>query len=73
MATYAFREKVAHGFMMRDAKFYKTTALMHLGRRLVPLVSLPDDTPGVLLAVTGFLITILATAQLGRVRTYFGS
>jgi hypothetical protein len=73
MATFAFRENVAHGVMMRDAKFYKTIALMHLGRRLVPLVTLPDDMPGVLLAVTGFMITILATAQLGMVRTYFGS
>jgi hypothetical protein len=73
MATFAFRENVAHGFMMRDVKLFKTIALMHLGRRLVPLVSLPDDTPGVLLAVTGFMVTILATAQLGMVRTYFGS
>ena len=74
MATFAFRQPmVAHGFLMRDAKFWKTIALMHLGRRLVPLVELPGDVPGVLLAVGGFAITVLATVRLGFVRTYFGS
>jgi len=74
MCTFAFREPmVAHGFLMRDAKFWKTVALMHLGRRLVPLVQFPEDIPGVLVAMAGFAITILATARLGFVRTYFGS
>ena len=74
MTTFAFRQPmVAHGFLMRDAKFWKTIALMHLGRRLFPLIVLPDDIPGVVLAAAGFAITILATARLGFVRTYFGS
>jgi hypothetical protein len=73
MTTFAFRENVAHGFLMRDAKFFKTIALMHLARRLVPLVSLPDDVAGIVLALAGFTVTILATVQLGMVRTYFGS
>lgn len=74
MTTFASREPmVAHGFLMRDAKLWKTVALMHLGRRLFPLVQLPGDIPGVLLAMAGFSITILATARLGFARTYFGS
>ena len=74
MTTFAFRQPmVAHGFLMRDAKFWKTIALMHLGRRLLPLVQIPADIPGVVLAATGFAITILATVRLGFVRTYFGS
>mmetsp|Transcript_31070 Transcript_31070/g.44113 ORF Transcript_31070/g.44113 Transcript_31070/m.44113 type:complete len:593 (+) Transcript_31070:117-1895(+) len=74
MTTFAFRSPpVAHGYLMRDAKFYKTVALCHLGRRLLPLVEIPQDLPGVALAVLGFSITIMATAQLGFVRTYFGS
>jgi hypothetical protein len=74
MSTFAFREPpVALGVLMRDAKLYKTIALMHLGRRLLPLMEFPRDAPGVALAVAGFMITILATAQLGMVRTYFGS
>jgi uncharacterized protein (DUF433 family) len=48
-------------------------ALAHLGHHLLPLVELPRDVPGVLLAIAGFSITILATMRLGFVRTYFGS
>jgi Phospholipid methyltransferase len=74
ITTFAFRSPpVAHGFLMRDSKLYKTIALMHLSRRLLPLVQLPRDVPGVVMAILGFSITILATAQLGMVRTYFGS
>lgn len=74
MTTFAFREpQVAHGYLMRDAKLYKTVALMQLGRRLLPLVVLPRDLGGVLLATAGFSVTMLATARLGFVRTYFGS
>mmetsp|Transcript_28936 Transcript_28936/g.43702 ORF Transcript_28936/g.43702 Transcript_28936/m.43702 type:complete len:592 (-) Transcript_28936:79-1854(-) len=74
MSTFAFRSRpVAHGYLMRDAKLYKTIALCHLGRRLLPLVMLPRDLPGLCLAVAGFGITMLATARLGFVRTYFGS
>jgi hypothetical protein len=58
---------------MRDAKLYKTIALTHLGRRLLPLIVLPRDIVGVCMAAAGFSITMLATAQLGFVRTYFGS
>lgn len=74
LCTFAFRSPpVAHGYLMRDAKLYKTCALLHLGRRLLPLVQVPSDIPGVLLALMGFSITILATVRLGMVRTYFGS
>jgi hypothetical protein len=74
MATFAYRNPpVAHGYLMRDAKLFKTIALMHLSKHLLPLVKLPRDIPGVALAVIGFSITILATMQLGMVRTYFGS
>lgn len=74
ISTFAYRSPpVAHGFLMRDCKFYKTLALMHLSKRLLPLIQLPDDLPGVAMAVIGFSITILATVQLGMVRTYFGS
>jgi len=74
MTTFAFREPmVAHGYLMRDAKLYKTIALAHLGKRLLPLIALPRDIVGVSMAVLGFSITILATARLGFVRTYFGS
>ena len=74
ITTFAYRSPpVAHGFLMRDSKLFKTIALMHLSRRLLPLVQLPRDIPGVAMALCGFTITILATAQLGMVRTYFGS
>jgi len=74
MTTFAFRNPpVAHGYLVRDSKLYKAMALAHLARRLLPLVELPRDAPGVLLAVAGFSITMLATARLGFVRTYFGS
>lgn len=74
ITTFAYRKPpVAHGYLMRDCKLYKTIALMHLSKRLLPLVSVPDDLPGVAMATIGFGITILATIQLGMVRTYFGS
>lgn len=74
MSTFAFRQPaVAHGYLMRDAKLYKTIALMHLARRVLPLVKLPSDIPCVLLAAAGFATTMMATMRLGFVRTYFGS
>ena len=74
MTTFAFREPmVAHGYLMRDAKLFKTTAIMHLCSRLIPLVQLPDDIGALALVAMGFTVTILATVQLGMVRTYFGS
>jgi hypothetical protein len=74
MTTFAFRDPpVAHGYLMRDAKLFKAIALAHLARHLFPLVQLPRDAPGLLLAITGFSITMLAAARLGFVRTYFGS
>eukprot|EP00934_Nitzschia_sp_Nitz4_P002776 Nitzschia sp. Nitz4//scaffold2_size372955//351476//353233//NITZ4_000477-RA/size372955-processed-gene-0.549-mRNA-1//-1//CDS//3329546940//2766//frame0 len=74
MCTFAYRSPpVAHGVLMRDAKFFKTVALLHMSRRILPLVKIPEDLPGVALAAVGFGITILATMQLGMVRTYFGS
>uniref|UniRef100_A0A7S3DMZ8 Uncharacterized protein n=1 Tax=Entomoneis paludosa TaxID=265537 RepID=A0A7S3DMZ8_9STRA len=74
MCSFAFRQPdIAHGFLMRDAKLYKTIAMMHMARRLLPIISLPEDLPGILAACGGFAITIAATAQLGFVRTYFGS
>ena len=73
MATFAYRQPpVAHGFLMRDAKLYKTVALMHMSKRLLPLVTL-GDIPTLMGAAIGFGITILATMQLGFERTYFGS
>jgi len=73
MATFAYRQPpVAHGFLMRDAKLYKTVALMHMSKRLLPLVTL-HDIPTIIAAMVGFGITILATMQLGFERTYFGS
>jgi len=74
ISTFAYRTpSVAHGYLMRDCKFYKTLALMHLSKRILPLVQLPRDTLGVALAFSGFTITVLATVQLGMVGTYFGS
>jgi len=74
ISTFAYRSPaVAHGFLMRDCKFYKTIALMHLSKRILPLVELPRDFVGIAMAIAGFSITILATMQLGMVRTYFGS
>jgi hypothetical protein len=74
ITTFAYREPmVAHGYLMRDSKLYKTVSMMHLGRRLLPMVELPRDLPGVAVAALGFAITMLATARLGMVRTYFGT
>jgi hypothetical protein len=74
MTTFAFRDPpVAFGYLTRDCKLFKTMAMAHLARRLLPLVELPRDIPGLLMASVGFFITIVATARLGFVRTYFGS
>lgn len=74
IATFASRQPmVAHGYLMRDAKLYKTLSMMHLARHLLPLVQLPNDAPGVASAAAGFTVTLLATARLGMDRTYFGS
>jgi uncharacterized MnhB-related membrane protein len=74
MTTFAYRQPmVAHGYLMRDARLYKTVSMLHLARRLLPMVQLPRDVPGLLAASVGFAITILATARLGMVRTYFGT
>ena len=74
MSTFAFREPdVAHGNLMRDAKFYKTVAMCHMAYRLLPVLQFPKDLPVVACAAAGFAVTILATIQLGFVRTYFGS
>ena len=64
---------VAHGEFMRDVLLFKTIAVTHLSRRLLPMVDLPHDAPGLLLVLAGFAITMLATARLGMIRTYFGS
>jgi len=74
ICTFAYRQPmVAHGEFMRDALFYKTVAIMHLSRRLLPMVELPRDAPGLLLALAGYATTMLSTARLGMVRTYFGA
>ena len=74
ITTFAYRQPmVAHGQFMRDVLFYKTIAMMHLSRRLLPMVELPNDAPGLLMVLAGFAITMLATARLGMVRTYFGA
>ena len=74
ISTFAYRSPpVAHGVLMRDCKLYKTLALIHLSKRILPLVELPKDLLGVALALVGFSITVLATIQLGMVRTYFGT
>mmetsp|Transcript_58075 Transcript_58075/g.141951 ORF Transcript_58075/g.141951 Transcript_58075/m.141951 type:complete len:618 (-) Transcript_58075:248-2101(-) len=74
ISTFAYRDPpVAHGYLMRDCKLYKTIALLHLSKRLLPYIQIPQDLFGVLLAATGFSITILATMQLGMSRTYFGT
>ena len=73
MTTFAFRQPpVAHGYLMRDARLYKTIALLHLGRRVLPLVE-TTDAVGVAMCVMGFGTTLLATARLGMLRTYFGT
>lgn len=74
ITTFAYREPlVAHGFFKRDVLLYKTVALTHLSKRLLPMVELPQDAPGLLLVLAGFSITMLATARLGMIRTYFGA
>jgi len=74
VTTFAFREPaVAHGYLMRDAKLYKTISMLHLAYRLIPLLKFPQDSTTVLLACAGFGTTMMATVRLGMVRTYFGS
>ncbi|CAB9499305.1 Inherit from NOG: Phospholipid methyltransferase [Seminavis robusta] len=74
ITTFAFRNPpVAHGEFMRDVLLFKTVAISHLSRRLLPMVDLPNDAPGLLLVLAGFATTMLATARLGMARTYFGS
>lgn len=73
MTTFAYRKPmVAHGYLMRDAELYKTISMMHLANRLLPTLVLPRDVPGLTMAVIGFAPTVLATARLGMVGTYFG-
>lgn len=73
ICTFAFRDNVALGYLMRDCKFFKTLALLQLGVRILPLFEFPPDVPCLGLAAAGFGTTMLACAQLGFVRTYFGS
>jgi hypothetical protein len=73
VATFAFRDNVAHGVLMRDAKLYKTISMLHLARLLLPVVQFPQDVPMLALASCGFSLTLLATYRLGMVRTYFGT
>ena len=74
MSTFAFRRPpVAFGNLMRDAKFFKTLALAQLAYRILPHLRFTKDWPALIVAAAGFAITILATAQLGFVRTYFGT
>ena len=74
VTTFAYRQPmVAIGCLMRDAKIYKTISMVHLARRLLPMVELPRDSIGLLIMSAGFVITLLATARLGMVRTYFGT
>ena len=82
MTTFAYREpKVAFGNLMRDAKLFKTLALVQLAYRILPVIELDtiksnfliNDATCTLVSVLGFSITLLATARLGFVRTYFGS
>lgn len=74
MTTFAFREPtVAHGVFIRDAKLYKSISMMHLARRLLPLVNVATDAPALAVIASGFAVTVLATVRLGNLRTYFGS
>ena len=74
MTTFAYREPmVAHGYLMRDAKLYKTISMLHLAKRLLPMVQLPRDIVGLAVCIVGFSLTLLATVRLGMVRTYFGT
>lgn len=74
ITTFAYREPmVAHGYLMRDAKLFKTISMLHLAKRLLPMVQLPRDIVGLGACMLGFSLTILATIRLGMVRTYFGT
>lgn len=75
ITTFKYREPaVAHGYLMRDAKLYKTISMMHLARTMLPLVDWTDSTHVMALGISlfGFGTTLLATWRLGMVRTYFG-
>ena len=74
ISVFAYRTPpVAIGNVMRDAKLYKTLALGQLAYRLLPIVDVEKDYPALCVMAAGFATTILATAQLGFIRTYFGS
>jgi hypothetical protein len=76
ITTFAFRKpSVAHGYLMRDAKLYKTISMIHLAYRLLPMVQYNkvSDMIGLGIACLGFATTLLATHRLGMVRTYFGT
>ena len=67
MATYQWREEVDFGIFVRDAKFFKMLAWLHIGCRL------PALSWWVIPVLIGLSITLLATWRLGTVRTYFGA
>jgi hypothetical protein len=74
ITTFAYRNPpVAFGNLMRDAKLFKTLALAQLAYRIIPTINMTQDWPALCMVVMGFAITVSATAQLGFVRTYFGS
>ena len=81
MTTFAYRTPpVALGNLMRDAKLYKTISMLHLARSLVPValssgsnMSVDGAWVGIGLTLACFSVTVLATARLGLVRTYFGA
>jgi hypothetical protein len=74
IATFACRQPpVALGYLIRDAQLYKMISMVHLAHRLLPMVRIQRDLPAVVLSSLGFGTTLLATARLGMVRTYFGS
>jgi hypothetical protein len=74
MATFASRQPpVALGYLMRDAKLYKTLSMMQLAHLLWPAMKGPGDMGVIAVASLGWILTLVATARLGMVRTYFGT
>ena len=74
ITTFAYRDPpVALGYLMRDAKLYKTISNIHCVRRLWPIVEFSRDLPGLLMVSACSAITLLACARLGMERTYFGT